>query len=456
VIQRRGVWTAVLLALAGCNNPGQGTRTALAPTSKPGGPSSPSKPGDQPVVHTPPPVSFSLCDRGLPTSGMWKCDPVFADVNKDGHIDLTGIPRLGPGPKVWLGDGKGTWTESSIGLKNPLGSCGGSLAFGDINGDGDLDMAAGDHCQGVYVYLGDGEGNWQAVTEQLYPTDIAKSGTEYVGVDGLSMGDVNGDGYLDLLGGASDAGGLTLYLGDGSASRWARAETDLPRTGWANRVLLKDINADGALDIVASRGEGPRVWLGDGRGGWTASSKGLPTPLVEGLYWQISTGDVNEDGRMDLAFANWVDGPEVYFQEADGSWRKGPRVFPDLIGGGAGVNLGDIDLDGHLDVACVGRLNRDVGLVYGVFVLLGNGRGDWQHISSSTLPETGLAFTWGVALADVNEDNVLDVTVTSGSVQVATTGAAAAVEPTIPTKITVWCTRLVKADKSVLAVSLTP
>jgi hypothetical protein len=84
-----------------------------------------------------------------------------SDVNKDGFLDLAAMPRLENGPRVWLGNGKGQWADSSSGLfRRHPSSCGGGLSFDDINRDGHLDMAAADHCQGLFVYLGDGAGRW--------------------------------------------------------------------------------------------------------------------------------------------------------------------------------------------------------------------------------------------------------------------------------------------------------
>ncbi len=53
---------------------------------------------------------------------------------------------------------------------------------------------------------------------------------------------------------------------------------DEDNAGWANRVILRDVNGDGQLDVVASYYKGPRVWLGDGKGHFKSVSQGLPSP----------------------------------------------------------------------------------------------------------------------------------------------------------------------------------
>lgn len=383
-------------------------------------------------------AAFGLCSVGLPTSGMWKCDPVFADVNHDGYIDLAALPRLGKGPSVWLGNGMGEWRLSSTGLRPRQTSCGGGLAFEDVNGDGNLDLAVADHCQGLFVYLGDGTGAWELVTDALYPVDSVGGEPKvmFTGAEDIALADVNDDGFLDILAGSSDEGGISLYHGDGTGRNWNWVSTGLPSTGWANRVMFFDVNGDGRPDVVASYDEGPRVWLNDLNGGWQAAADGLPAPMIRGLYSGLAVGDVNEDGLLDLAAANWVDGPEVYIRQSDGSWLKTPDVFPDMQGGAIGLAMDDIDGDGHLDIVVSGRLATDAGFTRGVFLLLGDGAGGWNYVPNSGLPSTGLAATSGIALADVDGDGVLDVTAASGLI---VETAAGLQEPAIAARVLVWC-----------------
>ncbi len=419
---------ALTVLLAACDKP---------PTEGSGVQAQPPPPATAPA---PPPVTFVLSAAGLPEDGMWKCDPVLGDVNGDGFLDLAALPRLKPGPRVWLGDGTGHWRESWTGLDPGSVSCGGGLEFGDLNNDGHLDIAVADHCNGVFIYLGDGTGRWEMVLRDFTPQDAVAGEAEvsiYEGAEDLDVGDVNGDGNLDLLVSASDEGGMDVYLGDGTARQWRLSSQGLPHRGWANRVRLADIDLDGRLDVVASRGEGPRVWLNDGAGGWSSFSDGLPEPVVGGLYHGLAVGDLNEDGLPDLAVANWIDGPEVHLQESGGIWRKSPDVFPDLRGGAMGLGLGDLDRDGHLDLVVAGRLKPDGGFVRGVFALLGDGKGHFAHLADCGLPSTGLRKSPGIALADFDGDQVLDVVATSGLNIETVPGPS---EPVIPQMILVWRT----------------
>lgn len=421
-------WCAAVLVSGGCH-PG-----STGPTTKPG--MSPVKKAAA--------LTFKLCRGGLPEEGSWKCDPALADVDRDGRLDLAAHLRLGHGPQVWLGDGRGAWRDSSEGLSfGDMNSCGGGVAFGDVNNDGKVDLVVADHCQGLFVYLGDGTGRWEMVTRALYPYELVPAdggANEYMGAECVAVGDVNGDGFLDLVGGASDdGGGISFYVGDGTGRNWTLRTGGLPTSGWTVRVLLRDMNGDGKLDLVACTSVGPRVWLGDGHGSWQAASDGLPAPSIKGIYNGLAVGDVNDDGRLDLIAANWVDGPEAYLQQADGSWRKMPDVFPQMRGGAYGVAVGDLDRDGRLDIAVSGRLTQEVGYVYGVFLLRGDGTGAWTWEADSDLPTTGLPFTWGLALGDVNGDSVLDLAAGSGG-SVATNVERST--PALHAGVLLWCTQL--------------
>ncbi|MBW7905146.1 MAG: VCBS repeat-containing protein [Phycisphaerae bacterium] len=445
-LNRLGVGLVLMgaLAVAGCNNerPGHKPREDQEPNK--------SGPAREPNAVTPvekPAVRFRLAVEGLPTSGRWKCDPKLADVNGDGRADLVAHPRKGRGPLVWFGDGAGRWRLAPQQPKFDGLSCGGNLHIVDVNNDGISDLVVADHCRGLYVYLGDGRGEFRAVTMALNAGNAdAASGTDdeqtSLGFEDVGVGDVNGDGHADLVAGSSDPdGGFTVLLGDGSGAHWTPRRTSLPSHGWVNRIRLVDVNGDGHLDVVASWHEGPRVWHGTGAGDFQDASQGLPRPTSTlGLFHGLDLADFNEDGRLDLAVMNWINGIEVYLQQPDGSWRATPDPLVELTGGGSGLAVGDLNGDGHADIVACGRLKPTVGYIYGVFALLGDGRGGFRFVAGSGLPETGLAFNFGVTVGDVNGDGLEDVIVGSGG-EVASVGEGPAA-PVLPALLLGWLTEV--------------
>jgi hypothetical protein len=381
------------------------------------------------------PSAFRLSVQGLPEDGLFKGVPILTDINGDTHLDLIAHERKGSGARVWLGDGAGAWKEESNGLTMREGSCGGGVDVADVNGDGHPDMAVADHCNGIYVYLGDGKGGWQSVTSALAPASagaqdlVAFERNLLQGAEDLSIGDVNEDGKLDIVAVSSDQGGFAVYLGNGTGQVWREmrghglpsgeeaAEDDPYQAGFANELVMRDMNGDGHLDVVAAYFHGPRVWVGDGQGKWKPAFDGLP-PFNEytdagGLYRRITVGDLNGDGRQDLAVTHVLEGLHLYMQTADGKWEKADlSAVAEVSGGAEGVGIGDLDGDGKNEVVVAARVSYTEG--YGIIVVKRQPDGGWKAVPGLGLPQTLMQVTWGVLVADVNHDQRNDILVVSG------------------------------------------
>jgi hypothetical protein len=353
-----------------------------------------------------PPVVYSPARDGLPRGKIWKSQMAFGDIDGDGFADLGTVSRLSDGPYIWRGDGKGSWTNASNGLPRET-FCGGGMAFGDINKDGKTDVAIADHCKGVFAFFGDGTGNWKTTSGGL-----PSSGSEDV-----ALGDFNGDKCLDLAVVTTSEQGVRAFAGDCKGG-WKEKSKGLPHEEWGNAIEIADVDGDGKLDIVAAYAAGPRLWRGDGQGDWSEASEGLPAPEIHGLYWGIAVGDVNGDGKLDIASGAAVPGVEVFIQETGESGPKWRRAIDGIVPMNAlGVAFGDLDKDGKTDLVVAGKTNLDeIGGVYGIFPFFGDGNGAWKLRENTGLPNGGRERTWGVALPDIDGDGVLDVAAAFGDV----------------------------------------
>ena len=118
-------------------------------------------------------VRFKESSDGLPTSGSWRNGLTIADMNGDGFPDIIAPPERAGGtgiPAIFLGDGKGHWKYWQE-ARWPHGLDYGTVAAGDFNKDGHMDLAFAVHLPGIYVMLGDGKGNFTEVSEGL-PRDF--------------------------------------------------------------------------------------------------------------------------------------------------------------------------------------------------------------------------------------------------------------------------------------------
>ncbi len=356
-----------------------------------------------PSAQTRGPVFFEQTSHGLPLGKIWKSQIAFGDINGDGFDDIAAVSRLSDGAWVWTSDGKGNWTPAANGLPRET-FCGGGVAFADFNKDGKLDLAIADHCKGVYVFFGDGAGNWT----------MASSGLPTVGSEDIAAGDVNGDGCPDVAVVTAQEEGIRVFTGD-CKGKWQESSDGLPLQEWGNGIVMADMNGDGKLDIVAAYSAGPRVYLGNGDGTWHEASAGLPAPDIHGLYWGIAVGDINNDGRLDIASGAALPGVEVFLQQPDGSYVNSSEGITPM--NALGVTLADLDKDGNLDLIAAGKTALDeIGGVYGVLLFKGDGHGHWTAMHNTGIPETGKERVWGVATGDVNHDGIVDIGAAFGDV----------------------------------------
>jgi hypothetical protein len=284
-----------------------------------------------------------------------------------------------------------------------------SVAIGDLNGDGHLDLVVSsffNSCSGgfgtVGVLLGNGNGTFQnAVT---YTVDEFPSFA--------AIADVNGDGHPDLVvsglclqnGGCNgSAGGVSVLLGKGDGTFQSPVTYGVPKG--AGEVVVADVNGDGHPDLVVATGcqggcgAAVNVLLGNGDGTFQA-----PIGSGTGGAGSLAVGDLNGDGRLDVA----VVGTEVSVMQGNGDGTfQAPTVYPTGGDGATWVAMADLNGDGHLDLVVANTCESGTSCQYGsAGVLLGNGDGTFKA-PVSYLSDGGEARS--VAVQDVNGDGKPDV-----------------------------------------------
>ncbi len=170
-----------------------------------------------------------------------------------------------------------------------------------------------------------------------------------------------------------------------------------------NDIAVNDWNKDGKLDVVTcNEGDTVTVLLGDGRGGF-APVAGEPVKVAAHL---VAAGDVNNDGKTDLALTHHDSfGVVILLGTGDGHFAFAPgSPFVAHQGTKAhnhGLTLADVSSDGNLDITTSNQDDNSVS------VLLGDGRGGFAPAAGSPFP-VGRA-PYPHAVADVNKDGRPDI-----------------------------------------------
>jgi hypothetical protein len=353
----------------------------------------PSGASDSPAAGPPhavpsAPLVYVEIATGLepPTLEGGRTEIEIGDVDGDGHLDLVsvgdhGSPLVGTdqhGIMVWLGDGAGGF---ALEMAGDFGY--GGVALGDVDGDGRLDVAYGIHHDWSSSDLGDqllevALGDGSGAGWTAWDDGLAGSGETW-GMFSTDLADIDGDADLDVASvGFGCCAGLHVYRSLGDGG-W-RQSFGLLGGNSGMDLVFGDLDGDGDADLAVSHAAAT-VYLGDGDGGFSPFDDGLPPGGARGRLG-VSLGDVDGDGADDLAFCNPAGGVEVWGLGRTGGWRNLSGALPGE-GGCEATQLADMDVDGAVDLVVFGN---GEGAVWG-----GDGRGDggWTQTAAFSTPPIG-------------------------------------------------------------------
>ena len=313
-------------------------------------------------------------------------DPVsvaIGDFDSDGQPDFA-VGSIFPRPdgnyfvSPFVADGSGGFRIVSGSPETaPIHVAGGSVAAGEFDGTGKLDLAATTPNDGVAVLLGNGDGTFRQA-----PGSPVQLGREPVQV---AVGDFTGDGKTDLVTvNADNTVSVLLGNGDGTFTQAPGSPIALgsgpPVVG---SLAVGDFNRDGNLDLAITNDTNGTlsVLLGAGDGTFT-SAPGSPIALG-GSPQNVVVGDFNGDHEPDLA-VNTGNGVTVLLGNGDGTFRAAPGS-PLTPGSHGGLAIGDFNSDGKQDLA----LACDEGNRSGLCLWLGKGNGTFAPARGSPLPIPG-------------------------------------------------------------------
>jgi len=332
---------------------------------------------------------------------------IAVDVNGDGILDLVGLTPYN-GVFVFLGVGNGTF-HTAVHYSTGATDFSAGVAVADVNGDGkpDLVFTVDD---GISVALNTGNGSFG--TAAYYPSGIGYSQIW----SGIAVGNLGGDKGPDVV--VSQSSGVVVtYLNQGDGKFAVGSTVSVPTLGSTNNIVLADINNDKKLDLVTSDGFGNVfTFLGQGNGKFTAQP-GMPLAATTGSApYLVVVADFNGDGALDILDTNGLSTNTVSLGRGDGTFR-GAQMYGYSANGSSGHNIvtADFNGDGIPDVAYSWALNggkspRDFA------IMLGSSHGALGAPSYVTAGSCNNNYVNAIATGDVNGDGIADIVATLSDV----------------------------------------
>ncbi len=380
-------------------------------------------------------------------------DLLVADLNADSRPDMIAPSWSGNSVQVRLGNDDGTFGSLQ---SFTTGAGPRSVAIGDFTGDGIPDLVTANSAD-VSLLTGNGNGTFQDAESiglpGVYPPGYSGSESRPQNPLSVAAGDVNGDGKLDLVVGASATftsyqcwpgyygsycgyydtqnGYVNVLLGNGAGELSAAASEELGSYRFPNAVGVGDVDGDSQDDVITANSYGLSVLLNTAD---EPNELALGSPQHSGSgygFRSISLGDVDGDGKVDTLLGSG--GAGLYVQKGNGDGTFTSQPFTST---GANVHsavMGDVNDDGTLDLVATGSIDAytctSYGTWYGYYggyyyycnggyntttrqatVLLGNGGGNFALPLTSTF-DTYQGYSWlaDVAVADVTGDQRIDL-----------------------------------------------
>ena len=327
------------------------------------------------------------------------------DVDGDGDLDLALAIEYDP-KVLLLNDGAARFRNASLQLPRTIHDSE-DVEFADFDADGDLDLVfVSEDDRKDELFLNDGAGRFDDASDRLVPDDVS---------NGLVVLDLNADGAPDVLTG--NIGIDRALINDGSgrfrdetATRWRQGGAE-SRT---QDLEAFDADGDGDLDVAAANEGQNQLYLNTSGVLVDVTETNLPRENDESR--EIRAADFDADGDLDLVVANVrfvlsePEGDALLLNDGKGVFTQAPNGWLPQAGDDSNFAIQVHDLDGDSDVDIV-TANTEFGPEAGDYrVLLNNGRARFAPAGAeSVLPASATGNGFDTEVADFDGDGLADL-----------------------------------------------
>ncbi|MCA1751207.1 MAG: T9SS type A sorting domain-containing protein [Cryomorphaceae bacterium] len=340
-------------------------------------------------------------------TGVITLPPAIADMNGDGNLEIVvntvGLAALQSFGRVHLLDANGVEAEGWPINFNDQWMLN-APAVGDVDGDGIMEIVSTQRVVAGVGYIRVVKMDGEPLNEG-WPIEISANPAFTP-----SIGDINGDGVVDVIAGTSSDGAVRAYDANGQLLEGFPQISASPSSLSYQSPLLVDITGDGKYEIVGSRhGENPEYFVIDADGeylegwpveasGWTYSPPSIYDADGEGDY-HIFMGNPNtsQESPLEVMFGFNSDGSDL------------PNFPIEKFGGNEGViTIADIDNNGVVDLIFTSNVFSDEGGFIHAYPMDGSG-----ELDGFPLRTKGLTFLNSALLSDINNDGNFDLSALS-------------------------------------------